>query len=468
MRKYYIIIVLFICLASACENIITIPPDEPSLNNNQNLTIIGDFDVTVEATTNHQVLIRWGRASNAVSFQILVNDTLSILDIQPRTHTDNSYVINSLAPNTEHKITVRAVSADLNTKSVTVWATTRQNWITDIKQFHFDKYDYIDFFGFASYHKIDDGYYFVMAGTKPKGDVVTIIKTDKQFNILWKTDLNESVGRMGGAWIGSSISSDGGILITIANNNRSVYKVSRNGDIEWKNTDGIVRGNSIIELPNGNIIISDFSSTCLSKLSSSGETLWQERKCFGNSNSSGFKFAINEKNNSLMLFDVINVNQHRDFYLVEIDFDGNLLSENIYPYIDVMHNGNRAFAVNILPDNNNNFYLFGRGTWRFGETHIVKIDYNGNVLWERRGYEYDEWFVTPQVGFITKENNLLLASYTDHGWYRIKEFNQSDGTVIASFRVQLPQLIGIEKNDDGNFVFFTGCGLIITANPEGL
>jgi len=134
-------------------------------------------------------------------------------------------------------------------------------------------------------------------------------------------------------------------------------------------------------------------------------------------------------------------------YLLKINFYGDTIFSKTVGQLVSRH------ALTIVPDNNNNFYITGDGSRAF----VIKININGNVLWEKYYTEPNNTVIMhesklfsdnclvscgsiePHKGYIQKidsSGNLLWSKVVDGGFYRSYFGLEEDATgnvVLAGY-----------------------------------
>jgi hypothetical protein len=252
-------------------------------------------------------------------------------------------------------------------------------------------------------------------GPNSLGDI-WVIKIDSEGNILWQRTYGGSSSDWARAVIATS---DGGFVIGGMSNSTNhdvsgfhpgegfdywVFKINSTGVLQWQ----ICLGGSdqeylfdLIQITTGEFIIAGDSRSVdgdvtglhttyapdmwIVKLSASGNLIWQ--KCFGGSGDDQCYSLIQSGDNAIILAgktssydgDVSEMNGYYDGWLVEIDFDGNLISDKC-----IGESGEELFSSII--ENNGEFVLSGEkqmGCVGSCDYYIVNIDEDLNLIWDK-------------------------------------------------------------------------------------
>lgn len=214
-----------------------------------------------------------------------------------------------------------------------------------------------------------------------------------------------------------------------------VVKLSSKGDIQWQNTYG---GNlkdeasSILETDDGYVIVGRSSSNkgdmnnhkgnldyWVLKVSKSGSIMWQ--KNFGGSDGD-YPFTIVKTSDNCLLIggttwsndrDVKKNKGMRDFWIVKISGDGNLLWEKTYGGTST------DYLRSVVPTSDNCYLLCGwtdsgdedvRGNKGEYDIWIVKIDFKGTIVWQKTfgGSRTEQAYAVRE----TNDKGCIIAGWT--------------------------------------------------------
>ena len=125
MKKIFIYIFLCLLLAQCSKEEIVV---EPEIAKQAESVMTDDFSVEI-SSTDKDIYLKWYPVKNAKSYEIIVNDTMTVYDkIDKNEYLDYyDYRLKNLKPNTDYKVTVRAISEDLNVKLVSGKTRTMMN-----------------------------------------------------------------------------------------------------------------------------------------------------------------------------------------------------------------------------------------------------------------------------------------------------------------------------------------------------
>jgi hypothetical protein len=475
----YCLIAFTIFAYTACEK--TIPADEPVLTQTNKATVIGDFDVKVQSITDHQVYLTWTAPKNAASYDIVINDSLALHNIKT-----TYYNIAGLKANTDQKIIIRAVSTDLSVKTATVSLKTMKELYEEVRQVFIDKYQYTRVnFNYCTKTK-DGGYLLTFYGFKNEVNCELAVKTDKDMNVIWKTELVLGYGKTAAGFrttIEIKTCSDGGYLIV---NTKYVVKLSATGSLLWKNDELLDKTidyvNGSIELSDGSFWVVGSSSRnwtkavsleyTLTKLSRDGNIIW--KKYWGSSlensackiikKADGNYFIVGTTETSGATFNNLSY-MDLNISLQELDGDANILTQKYFLYCKD-NKRNSAQILNVFSTEDNHYVIVAQGDQIYGETQVIVVSANSSLIWDYRGYNDGETMAFPracnEVG-----NKTIVVAWLDYNWYKIKEFN-SDGTIYNMMLINnLDDCLYIDKDENGRYVYITTGGYQLKINPDG-
>jgi hypothetical protein len=475
----YCLIAFTIFAYTACEK--TILADEPVLTQTNKATVIGDFDVKVQSISDHQVYLTWTAPKNASSYDIVINDSLSLRNI-----ITTYYYFTGLKANTDLKIIIRAVSSDLSVKTSTINLKTKKELYEEVRQVFIDKYQYTRVnFDYCTKTK-DGGYLFTFNGLKHEENCELAVKTDKNMNVLWETELALGYGKTAAGFrtnIDIKNCSDGGYLIV---NTKYVVKLSATGSLLWKNdelldnpTDYV---NGWIELSDGSFWVVGSSSKnwnkavsleyTLTKLSQDGNVIW--KKYWGSTlensackiikKADGNYFIVGTTETSGATFDNLSY-MGLNISLQELDENANIVNQKYFLYCKD-NKRNSAIILNILPTEDKNYIIVALGNQIYGETQVLKVSANLSLIWDYRGYNDGETMALPRACNEIGDRTIVV-SLLGYDRYKIKEFN-SDGTNFNTMIIgNLDDCLYIDKDENGRYVYITTGGYQLKINPDG-
>jgi len=464
---------------TACEE--TISADEPILAQTNKATVIGDFNVKIQSITDHQVNLTWTAPKNAESYDIIINDSLTLHNIKTA-----FYNIAGLKANAEQKIIIRAMSTDFSMKTATVNLKTMKEFYEEVRQVFIDKYQYTRVnFNYCTKTK-DNGYLFTFYGFKNEVNCELAVKTDKDMNVIWKTELALGYYKTSSGFrtnIEIKNCSDGGYLIV---NAKYVVKLSATGSLLWKNEKlldyAIDDINGFVELPDGSFWIVGTSSRnwskavsleyTLTKLSPDGNIIWKKywgstlenRACKIIKKADGNYFIVGTTETSGATFDNLSY-MDQNISLQELDENANIINQKYFLYCKDRKR-NSAIISNILTTGDNNYIIVALGDQIYGETQVLKVSSNSNLIWEYKGYNNGESMAFPRACNEIGDRTIVV-SFSYDSPYEIKEFN-SDGTIYKTMFINgVDDCLYIDKDENGRYVYITTGGYQIKINPDG-
>jgi hypothetical protein len=424
----HILIGLSLLLCVSCEK--TIPVVEPDIASGKSVKVYGDFAVKLNTLTDHQVYLTWTAPTNAASYDIIINDTLSIRDI-----TNTYCTVTGLKANTAQKIVIRAISKDLTVKTATVTFWTMKELIEEASMVELNKYQYANLSYTYCKKNTDGGYLFIVSSQNIISSCVLAIKTDKNLNVIWKTELsfdNNAISAYYRSFTDVVFCKDGSYLLVLY---KWVFKLSSSGAILWKTNklfDNIVSDNITggIELADGSywIVGTSFrnwgsaisSEYTLTQLSNKGILVW--KKYWGNSLENYAYKIVKKDDDHFFIFGTTDISGssfsqlsyiNATLNLVAVNGAGDFVGQQFLNYSKSGTNTrNQAVPLNIVMSGDNSFYLVGQGYQIYGETQIVKVSDTGALLWNYKGYENGESYVSPKACNVLNGNKIAVVAFT--------------------------------------------------------
>ncbi len=257
-------------------------------------------------------------------------------------------------------------------------------------------YDDIGF----SVQEVCDGSYIVAGFSYSFGaghNDIYLLKTDKYGNELWEKTYG---GTDGDACFSVQETSDKGYIITgftesfgAGENDVYIIKTDVNGDTLWTKTyggSGFDRGSSVQETTDCGYIVTGWTSSFgagysdvyLIKTDSSGDSLWT--KTYGGAKSDEGNVVQETYDGGYIIggstssFGV----DRSAFYLIKIDVDGNVIWEKTYGEVD------SYFFYSLQETSDGGYIAVGARDLAsspsfYFDLYIIKIDANGNAIWTK-------------------------------------------------------------------------------------
>jgi hypothetical protein len=317
---------------------------------------------------------------------------------------------------------------------------------------------------------VDNNFYLLGLSFSSDGDISNdpypdspdywIVKIDSSGNIIWDKILGGTAGENlwngaatangGVVAIGETSSNDGDVSIYYGGNETWLVKLSSEGELEWDytiGTDFFDIGQAIIQTTDGGFLAASNSIlleggsgniTCiphsygwvegvLVKLDSNLNIQWQ--RCYGGSDHDGISGIIEITDGYVFVGSASsndgdvsgNHGGIDDFWVVRVDFEGNIIWQNPL-------GGSKGEAgCNIIVNDSGDFHAIGSTYSNDGDVYgnhslteyyadiwLVKLNHEGDLLYQQCfGGEGNELV---EYGVVKKsDNNLVIAGHTNYG-----------------------------------------------------
>lgn len=452
-KASWLIVILISCIS--CDLLI-----EPELPLDNLSNTLGDFELKNTSSTARKILLEWTESTNATRYDILVNDTINISAI-----TTNSYLLDRLEPNTVYKVSIRAYDKNNFTKTISITLKTAIESLNEISMLPFGRYEY-QLINITHCKVTSDTNYIILGDAWIQDKTYKIVlKTDKNFNIIWKYNFEGGIFDYGNRYTGQDIKEchDGGFLIITKTFN---FKLSKDGTLVYQNKYNTVnfepRIQSGIETRDGNFLF--VGSHCW-KINPSSDTIWVKKVNLDNITDviqhkaeNYFVYGYKKKNNILS-------DEQYNIKLIELDNSGNQVNEITYPVSDACTS--RIF----LKSNDNSYYLLSHSTFTYyavmSELCVTKINTEGKELWTTHTYPELNKAVTVNSATVLQDNSLLcLCYYSSTQDYFIYEISP-EGKITKTFRAgDMYVPVFANKDENGRYTLLTQGGYIYKLSIE--
>lgn len=425
---------------------------EPELEKDNTSSSLGNFEIETVSSTARELLLEWTMATNAVRYEVIVNDTIRQYDVQKK-----SCLLKHLKPNTTYKVSVRAYDKNNFVKIVSKNVQTISESANEITALSFDKYEYQKI-NITHCKVTKDNNYIILGDAIIFGKAYKLVmKTDRNFNTIWKYYYQG--GNFDYMAEGQDIKEccDGGFLIISL---EFIFKVSKDGHIVYQKKYAITNAQSWvdngIETTNGNFLL---AGNHYWMLNTNSDTLWVKKS---NDllvtdliqNDAGTYFVYGYKR--------IGVNSYDEEYnirLVEIDNSGNELNENIYPISDA------CYSMYLLQSKDNGYYLLSHSTFSGNyittELCITKTDNRGKELWTSHTYPQLKIGMTVNSAKVLPDNSLLCLCYEMISQYYYVCEISNEGKITKTFRAgDMYVPIFVDKDENGTYKILTQGGYV--------
>lgn len=493
---YYLIgILLFLSFFISCKEVeIFVPAEEPTIEGGkEESVVIGEIKVSVEDIRDLNLYLKWCPVEGATSYEIVINDTMTIKDgIVMEDYLDYYYFnVANLVSDTEYKIILRAISKDLNVKTSIIHTKTKKSFIDKVINLpiDFQEYDPDMRSPFYKYINTSDGGSIIAGNLHKHGKAYTaLIKMNKNYEVEWWNDITPPPNMQQESTTDLIQCADEGFLLI---NAYYIYKIDKQGNVIWENSsfhnqdiDNIKAG---IELPDKSFLLIGITTQnwgqlnvgiegLIVKMSPYGEIIW--KKTYHSSIENFFEKIQLKTDGNLLIAGTKDVN-NADYEslsnirpalsVIEINQNGDILKEYIYryqnddPYQEYV-------SFNSFVSYNGCYYLAATAQYNFQKTFLTKIDDAGSIVWQRRGHEEGEY--AQGVGlFNISQDKLLMLSGINSQVSILYELNLdgqlSKETEFRKFPGGYPSPIHCSLDDKGRLIYVTVDGQIIFFNLDG-
>ena len=435
----------------SCKQVI----NEPILQDENISLSIGSFDIQSITPSSHEILVKWSAATNAVRYDVFVNDSVGMYDVR-----NNTCLLIRLDPNTDYKIIIRAYDKNNFTKTVSKNTKTQTESLNQISSLPFGRYEY-EQINITHCKVTKDNNYIILGDAIIYGKSYKIVlKTDKNFNIIWKYNYEGSFFDFMNRATRQDIKEceDGGFLIIAR---QFIFKISKDGNIIYqkkyieKNSEPWIDNG--IETLNGNFLFIGHNNMMLK---SNSDTLWNKK----NELTENINVIQNNQGNYFILGSK-KTNEKYNVILQELDNSGNKLNENSFNVSD------NCYSQFFLKSIDNGYYLISSSYVYYGgesaEMCVTKINSTGTEIWTLHSLSEINIAVTANDARVLDDNTLLCLCYNSGSqYYFVYEVSQ-DGKIKKSFKAgDMYVPIFVDKDENGRYVILTQGGYIYKLSNE--
>lgn len=446
MKKLLIISVsLILLLIVSCKQ----EKIGPNLFDDNKTDSIGAFEIKTITATTRNITVKWTSAKNAVKYDVLVNDTIGLSDAK-----NDSCTLNYLKPNTEYKISIKAYDKNNYTKTITVFTKTLIELLNEITSLPLQNNEYQRLN--ITHCKVTKDNNYIILGDVYINDIAykIVMKTDKNFKIIWKYNYEGGVFDYMNRATRQNIKecNDGGFLIIAR---EFIFKISKDGNVLFQKKYSIQNYEPWIdngtETTNGNFL---FVGTNHMMLDSNCDTLWIKKKDLNE-----IIDVIQNDANNYFILGSNKANEKYSVVLQELDNSGNKLKENSFNISD------NCYSQYFLKSIDNGYYLISSSfVYYYGNTQemcVSKINSSGNEIWTLHSLPNLDLAVTAYDARVLYDNTLLCLCYSFfHKCYYIYEISP-EGRLTKSFIVGgMNGPVFVDKDQSGRYVILTREGII--------
>lgn len=253
---------------------------------------------------------------------------------------------------------------------------------------------------------------------------VNVMKLDEKGNLIWDRTYGGNEDEEATEVIETK---DGGFLIAgysdsysknLNENDIWLLKINESGEKEWEKAlqtpEIIDEAHGVIETKEGDFLVvgnttavaGGKTDAVVIKFNKKGDLIWQ--KIFKGEKSQQANHIVSNAQGYAIVGNAEIQKRRWDMWLFTIDNQGNMLWQQTY-------GGGDNEMGNTVVQNKDGSYVLAGFTYTFAEgsldAWVVKTDGKGNKIWDKSfgGLSTDEAFDV----IITKEDNLLIAGYSD-------------------------------------------------------
>lgn len=495
---FSIITILLSVLCFSCsKDDIFVPAEEPKIENpGDEATIVGNIDVSVMDLRDTDLFLKWYPVENATSYEISINDTMIISDgIIKSDYLDYYYFrISNLQSNSNYKITLRAITKDLNVKSSIILVKTKKSFIDKIITIpiDFQEFDPTMWSPFYKYINTSDGGSAIVGSLSKNGSTYTsLIKLTSSYDIQWICNIKGNSRMIPHEPTMDLIECSDNSFVVI--NYYSISKINQNGNILWQisnlnneNRDVIEYLSSAVELPDNSLLVVGNSDRnwgqlsvgiegLIARISKDGKIEW--KKYYHSSIENMFEKIVLKNDGNLFVAgtrDINNANYQslsdirKAICIVEMTQNGDALKEMIYKY--QQEPSDEYASLNNLIAHDGYYYIVGGVTYDYFNTFLVKIDNNGSILWQRRGHEDGEYSSNISISGLGNKS-IFMYSFVSSQTSILKEVG-FDGDIVnevnfTKFPEGYPNGIYCGQDKDGRFIYTTVDAQVLFVNLDG-
>jgi len=402
------------------EEVVNLPPN--------------DFDIDIINISHETATINWDEAidpeSDTVTYDIYLNQALVAENI-----TQLTYDLIELEELTDYSGEIIAKDNENNQTEVTFSFQTEQYYLKYLKKYDYGEYSYgPNGYAYGSPHDMiktsDNNYAIIGSANKPDGNghQLFVLKIDYEGDQIWKAYYDFLPGSFTSPKI---IEHSSGFLLSGEN---AIVNIDLQGNILWtKDIQDIVSNVmliSSIKIDNvGNFYITGKRSSTgseegneavLIKINSNGNLIWEtiykvslldefedlvinsqnEIYVLGSSETNGATWADYVSGDSSLI--------QIDFLIVKIDSQGNIIWENTYG------DGRYDFPKRILIKSNDNIVFAGHGwgAYDISKGRIFEISIDGEELWNVTTDLTSTFSIAE-----TMDGGLITTGHVDFGNY---------------------------------------------------
>lgn len=436
-----------------------------------------NFDLNIEKITDSEIIISWTEAidpeNENVTYEVTLFDSVVIYGL-----TNKYYDLLNLMPNTEYTIGVNAIDESLNKKSVSQNIKTKESLLKEAYW-----YDLGFNFDYDLTHAIktsDNGILF--AGRKlERYGIQFLLKLNSDFEIQWIKEYDWSYMD----YITKLVELANGEYLIIRK--ESVTKINNQGVLIWvyqnPYNNSITVINSACEQSDGKIWLTGTTDlnnnenvkleAFITKLDINGNEIWH--KYYGTQRENRAEDIISKESGNIIIFGTSSfqfqgINYLSDcFWLFEIDKNGIVLNDTIYENkflgSDVVNNSFALTDNSLLLCGSTNADFEGLGT--DFRPRILRINEQNELLW-------DLYPDIKNLGDFPTFGGMIEITTQDFTFfsnsYRGVYIGKSNVNGVLTWDLKLkdfPNAMYMTKNKNGDFVYITSSGYLLTINPNG-
>ncbi|MGE5457036.1 MAG: hypothetical protein ACM3RX_01640 [Methanococcaceae archaeon] len=374
ITKTYIFILLVFFSLLGCKKDSLIPPEkEKGLTPKENSPPQA-FIIRVLNKSYNYAVIEWESAIDPDMDTLYYTVYLNDLIIAKNLTIDTILRIDNLKPEKLYNGKIEVTDRKAEVVTVNFSFQTEKYFLKFNKLFSIENGSSAGY----SIEKTSDGGYIIgsEAVINDFGHSLCILKLDSLGFEQWHSTCTDHVSD----YVRIKQTRDNGYILV---DNAKIIKLDQNGKELWRYPADPVKYEycSVIQTEGNNYMtVRSFSATrtSVSKFNENGVLIWE--KIYGTLNRSKATYIEKSMDGNYVVLGTEGISESREnFFVLKINDEGDILWRKTY--IDKAY----AFARQIKPTGDNGFIFCGTsvGNRQIEESRVIKIDYEGNLLWDK-------------------------------------------------------------------------------------
>lgn len=419
IRKFILISFVFIAL-TGCKKETDTPIDKDKGLTPAKNSPPSSFTVRVLIKSYNYAVIDWDPAIDAdgdsLYYTVYFNDSV----IVENSKRDMILRFENLKPYKNYEGKIEVTDKKSAAVSVPFSFTTSKYFLKYKKTLKFENGNSID--------KTNDGGYIIGGGIHSDGEPkLNVVKIDSLGIVQWHHAYTQGPDEV----VQIKQTKDHGYIVIGI---RNIVKINEAGIVEWmsyeETSENPVNLSSVVQTKDEGFLVfgNHMRKMCLYKFDKSGNKKWTKE--YGDYDLEMGSYILDCNDNNYIIFGDTGPSYDHDFWTAKIDSAGNIIWQNTY-------GDNRYdFASQIIKANDGGYIISGYswGERNISQVHIIKIDDNGNKIWDKSLSPYgdqsaisvtsinnNEYIITGYV-YWSSSSDLLLIKLDNQGniiWNKI-------------------------------------------------